>query len=290
MRALGLSLVTTLALVSGCGGGFSNEAPTQTTGPATFAHYVALGDGFASAPYLGRDTSSNGCLRSAANYPAQVAKSLKVGTITDVTCVGAITKDLTSTSTAPRSKKKLAAQLDAVNQDTDLVTIGIGIEDSGLLANMFHICSAEPCGTDVLAPVLSKQLDAYGAAIASAVRTVQDVAPNATIVVVGYPQIMPVSGLCGALPKITDTQLGYAANIFGKVNAFLQSAAFQTGTSFIDVAAMSRDKTACSKDAWVSGSKTTLGKAQAFHPVQAEQDAVAAAIIDQVRIVSSPRQ
>lgn len=287
---LGLSLITALALVSGCGGGFNNAAPPRSTGPVTFSHYVALGDGFAAAPYLGRDTSGNGCLRSAANYPVQVARALKVGAITDVTCTGATTKDLTSTSTPPRSSKKLAPQLDAVNQDTDLVTIGIGIEDGGLLNDMFHICSAEPCGNDVLFPVLAKQLDAYGAAIASAVRTVQDVAPNATIVIVGYPQIMPTSGLCRALPNITETQLGYSSKVFALLNDFLRSAAFQTGASFIDVAGMSRDKTACAKDAWVSGSKTTLGKTQAFHPVKAEQDAVAKAIVDQVRIVSASQQ
>lgn len=285
-RALAVSVAAALTLISGCGGGFNGTTPEPSAGPATFTHYVALGDGFASAPYLGRDTSGSGCLRSANNYPAQVARALKVSTITDVSCVGATTKDLTSPSTPPGSKKKLAAQLDAVDRDTDLVTIGIGIEDNGLLHDMFHICNAEPCGTDALFPVLSKQLDAYGDSIASAVRTIQDVAPNATIVIVGYPQLMPASGLCSALPAITETQLGYASNVFAKFNAFLRSAAFQTGAAYIDVAALSRDKTACAKDAWVSGSKTVVGKARAFHPVKAEQDAVAQAIINQLRISS----
>lgn len=288
--ALGLSLVMALALVSGCGGGFNNTAPERSTGAAHYSHYVALGDGFASAPYVGRDASGNGCLRSADNYPAQVARGLKVSTITDVTCVGATTKDLTGISNPPRSKKKLAPQLDAITEQTDLVTIGIGIEDSGLLRNMFHICGAEPCGSDVLYPVLSKQLNAYGEAIASAVRTIKDVAPRATVVVVGYPQIMPVTGLCGALPDITENQLVFAFKILDLLNRFLESAALQTGSSYIDVAELSRDKTVCSTDPWISGSKTTVGKTQAFHPVRAEQDAVAKAIVDQVGDVSWSQQ
>lgn len=283
-------LLAALSLLSACGGGFNGQASQRSSGPVSFAHYVALGDGFAAAPYLGRDTSGNGCLRSPNNYPAQVARSLKVGTITDVTCVGATTKDLTSTSTPPRSAKKLAAQLDAVHQDTDLVTIGIGIEDNNLLQGMFHICSAEPCGSQTLFPVLSKQLDAYGAEIAAAIRTIQDVAANPTIVIVGYPQLMPAAGLCSALPAITELQLGYSSKILDLVNSFLRSAAGQTGASYIDVASLSRDKTACSKTPWVSGAKTVAGRSRAFHPVQAEQDAVARAILDQVRIVSQSRQ
>lgn len=285
--ATNLALVTSLALASGCGaGGFDNTVPERSTGPATYESYVALGDGFASAPYLGRDVSGTGCLRSSESYPSQVARALNVGTVTDVTCVGATTKDLTSLSSPPGSKKKLAPQLDAVTKDTDLVTIGIGIEDNGLLQDMFRVCQAEPCGTDVLGPPLAKQLDSFGSAISSTVRTIQDVAPNARIVVVGYPQLMPQTGLCKALPPISDKQLEVAYGILGQLNEFLRAAAFQTGSDYIDVADLSDDRTACSTEPWVNGFRTTPGKAEAFHPVAAEQKAVAEAIVDQVRISS----
>lgn len=288
--AVAATLLSTLALLSGCGGGFNTSAPERTVGPVSFANYVALGDGFAAGPYLGKDVSGTGCRRSADNYPAQVARALDVATVTDVTCVGATTKDLTATSNPPASSKKLAPQLDAVTKDTDLVTIGIGIEDNGLLRNMFHICAAEPCGDDVLAPTLTDQLDAYGTAISSAVRTILDVAPAATIVVVGYPQLMGPQGLCPALPAISDLQLQYAYKIFEKLNNFLRAAAYQTGASYIDVADLSSNHTACSDEPWVNGSKTEKGKVQAFHPKAVEQKAVADAIAAQVRIVSESRQ
>ncbi|MCX6396581.1 MAG: SGNH/GDSL hydrolase family protein [Propionibacteriales bacterium] len=286
LRALTLAL-TSLALASGCGGGFDNSAPEKPSGPATFARYVALGDGFASGPYLGKDSSGNGCLRSADNYPAQVARTLKVAQVTDVTCVAATTASLTSPSRAPGSKTRLAPQLDAVTKDTDLVTIGIGIEDDGLLQKMFHICEALPCGSDVVATDLAKQLDSYGVAISSAVRTIQDIAPTATIVVVGYPRIMPSSGLCKALPAVSETQLGYASKILDQVNTLLRAAAFQTGSQYVDVAELSQDRTACAQDPWVSGSTTKKGLRQGFHPVAAEQQAVAAAVADQIRLASS---
>ena len=274
-------------LLAGCGaGGFDQSAPERPTGPTTFKNYVAIGDGFAAAPYLGADVSKTDCLRSATNYPSQVARALQVATVTDVTCTGATTADLTATSSPPGSKRKLAPQLDAVTKDTDLVSIGVGIEDNGLLQNMFRVCQAEPCGTQVLGPPLARQIDAYGASIATIVRTIQDVAPNATILVVGYPQIMPKEGRCDALPPSTEKQLSVAYSVLGQVNGFLRSAAFQTGASYIDVAEISDDHTACSAEPWVSGATTKKGTSQALHPVAAEQQAVAQAIVDQVRILS----
>lgn len=291
VRLAAVLVTSLLTLTSGCGGGFDNKVAERSAGPKTFANYVALGDGFASGPYLGPDVSGTGCLRSAENYPAQVARTLDVATVTDVTCSGATTKSLTSTSNAPNSRKKLAPQLDAVTKDTDLVTIGIGIEDNGLLQNMFRVCPANPCNpNDVLYPGMADQLDAYASAIASAVRTIQDIAPTATIVIVGYPQLMPQSGVCRALPPMSDDQLTIAFGVLGQLNNFLRAAAFQTGASFIDVAKLSADKTACSADPWVNSSLEKKGRARAFHPVGAEQDAVAAAVADQVQIVSSQRR
>lgn len=286
-RAGALALAASVVLVAGCGtGGFDQSAPERTTGTKTFTNYVAIGDGFAAGPYLGDDVSATDCLRSATNYPAQVARALKVATVTDVTCTGATTADLTAISTPPGSKRKLSPQLDAVTKDTDLVTIGIGIEDNGLLQNMFHVCQAEPCGTQVLGPTLARQIDAYGASIATIVRTIQDVAPNATIMVVGYPQIMPKEGRCDALPPSSEKQSTVAYSILGQVNGFLRSAAFQTGASYIDVAELTNDHTACSDEPWVSGATTKKGTSQGLHPVAAEQKAVADAIAAEVRILS----
>lgn len=280
--ALALAALTVL---TACGsGGFAGPAPTPT--PKKIENYVALGDGFSSAPYLGPDTSGTGCRRSGENYPAQVAREISAVTLTDVTCVGATTQNLTTKDSPPDAKRKLAAQLDAVTQDTDLVTIGIGIEDKGLLQNMFRICESEPCGDDVLAPPMYKQLDTYGAAFTAAIRTIQDISPTALVVVVGYPQLMPARGTCSALPPMSDTQLGYASLVLTKLNTLMRAATQQTGAKFVDVAELSKDHTACSDDPWVNGYKTTKGTKQGFGPVAAEQEAVAQAVLDQIRIAT----
>ena len=76
-RTRGPLLAGALALVlAACGGGgFSGGAPTaEPTEP--IRSYVALGDGFAAAPYVGKMDRDRGCLRSRNNYAAQVARRL----------------------------------------------------------------------------------------------------------------------------------------------------------------------------------------------------------------------
>lgn len=284
LRVVGLTLlIALLVAVSGCGaGGFGNADPVA---PDTSVHsYVALGDGFAAAPYAGA-TADAGCVRSRDNYPAQVAKALKITTFTDVTCTGVGSKALTERSTAPSTRRPERAQFDAVTAKTELITVGIGIEDGTLLSDAFRICMALPCGPGVVpAKAVLDQLAELDSTLTADIRTLQDRAPKAYIVVVGYPQIVPATGRCAKLPRMTDAQLSGAYQVLGALNDHLRSAARQTGSAFVDVAAISGDHTACSAEPWVNGVVGKKAKAFSFHPLAAEQRAVAAAIADQVRL------
>jgi hypothetical protein len=276
-----LPLVATLALLAGCGaGGFGNKNPADLN--SSVSNYVALGDGFAAGPYLGKTTDAN-CLRSADNYPVQVAKALGVNKVTDVSCTGATTRSLTDKYKATATRKTLRPQLDAVTRDTDLITLGIGIEDRSLLTDMFRICLALPCGTDVSPKPIITQLDLYGQNLTAAVRILQDKAPQAYIVLVGYPSIVPNGNSCSKLPPITTAQLDAANLTLDKVNSTIRSAAQQTGATYVDIAGLSANHSVCSDEPWVSGSTTKKGKSRAYHPLAAEQKAVAAAIAAQVK-------
>ncbi|HET6154330.1 MAG TPA: SGNH/GDSL hydrolase family protein [Marmoricola sp.] len=273
LLALGLA-------ASGCGGGFGSKQPAETVTPLT--SYVALGDGFTAAPYVGGTTEKT-CLRSSDNYPAQVAKALGLTDFKDESCSGATIKSLTSSSKGADGTTKLSAQVDAVTSTTSLVTLSVGIENDNVLHSMFHVCTATPCGTDVLAKPLLSKLTAAGTAITDAVRSVQDKAPNAYIVVVGYPLVMPATGLCAALPRISDDQLTAANAIYQIINGNLRSAAQQVGAAYIDAATLSSGHTPCDNVPWVHGA-TVSGKDKPFYPLAAEQKAVADAITQQVKI------
>jgi hypothetical protein len=58
--------------------------------------YVALGDSYTAGPVIPvQQTNPTGCLRSDHNYPHLVATSIKGALLTDVSCSGAKTDDMT---------------------------------------------------------------------------------------------------------------------------------------------------------------------------------------------------
>ena len=279
-RAAGLALVAVLALLlSGCGGFGSKEPKTLDT---AIKSYVALGDGFAAAPYAGNTTSKDGCLRAELDYPQQVATALGVTDFKDVSCVGATTKAITDSYRPPGAKRSVKAQLDAVSRDTDLVTITVGLSDGNLLNSLFRICTATPCGNQVLAKDVVDQLNRIATALPATIRAVVTKAPQAYVVVVGYPELMPFENGCKKLPTMNDDQWSYANLAWDRFTTTVGSAARQAGAAFVDVQRLSADHPPCSKEPWVHGATAVKGKSLAYHPTPAEQQVVGTAVVQQV--------
>ncbi|MGY2876038.1 hypothetical protein ACVW00_003228 [Marmoricola sp. URHA0025 HA25] len=270
------ALVVALAgVLAGCGGGFSSAPPSPSG--ETIRSYVALGDGFTAAPDGGGTAGDEGCQRSDTNYPAQLAEQLHVASFTDVSCVGATTASLTTTTRAASGGDTAPPQLDTVGHDTGLVTIGMGIEDRDLLSHVFEVCMAAPCGSKVQAQTVLDDIGAMGESLTAAVREVQDKASDAYIVLVGYPRISPDEASCDALPRLDPTALEVANRLLEEINREIRVAARATGAGFLDVARLSTGHELCSADPWVE----TTGARSApleVRPVAAEQTAVAKAL------------
>lgn len=272
-RAFGPVLVLALAgLLAGCGGGFSSAPPPPDN---TIKTYVALGDGFTAAPYTGKTVGDDGCLRSDVDYPTLLAAKLKVDKVKDVSCTGATTAAISGQTKPPGTKDSVKAQLDAVTSDTDLVTMGFGIEDRDLLHDMFNICTAVPCGDKASPQSILADVGSMSDTLTASVRAIQDRAPNATIVLVGYPTITPQSGDCDALPKLDQVGLDSANLVLQSINHAIRDAARETGAAFFDVTSISAGHELCSGEPWVSGKKSEKDKSVAYHPLAAEQRAVA---------------
>ena len=282
-RAAGLLTALSLAvLLTACGrGGFGSEPPPTPDRP--IRSYVALGDTFTAAPGVGTTTDADGCKRSDANYPALLAQSLGLDRVEDVSCAGATTTSLTDRVRPARHAPEVPPQLDAVDRDTDLVTIGIGLADRDLLANAFRVCAAVPCGDKVTAETVLGAVDEAFRALAAAVREVQDRAPDAYVVLVGYPQITPDSGSCDALPKVDDVHLRAANLLLENVDHQIRSVARQTGAAYADVTTPSLGHELCSDDPWVTGGPVGRHGALSYRPVAAEQAAVADIIAELVK-------
>jgi hypothetical protein len=277
-RGLGtlVGVLAAAAAISGCGaGGFGSDQPAEAD--RTIRSYVAIGDGFTAAPYTGTTVSDDGCLRSDVNYPALLAEELDISNVSDVSCTGATTSAITSESKPGKGKPPVQPQLDAIDEDTDLVTIGMGLEDRGLLRSVFRICTALPC-TDKVAPqTILSDVDGMATSLRSAVRTIQDEAPAAYIVFIAD------EGSCRALPDLDQSGLDATRVVVDGINRKIRSVARETGVGYLDVARLSAGHELCSDEPWFEGRKGARGRAVAYHPVAAEQRAVAAELATLVK-------
>lgn len=278
MRPAASLLAALLAsvLLAGCGG-FGSSVPEELP-PRAIKKYVAIGDGFTAAPYVGTMDRARGCLRSKRNYPALVAERLGAA-LTDVSCTGATSASALNGGPAPVGKAILASQLDAVTTDTDLVTVSVGISDNDLLVRNFFVCVELPCTNRIGAQQLSNEIDAVGNNVDTIVRQIQIRAPKAFIVVVGYPQITSPTKTCRGVPSMTAQELAGVDALFTAINRKLQNAALTTGNQYADLAAVSKEHDMCATDPWVRGTDPKEGERAALHPLAPEQQAAAEAVL-----------
>lgn len=203
--------------------------------------YVALGDSAAAGPLIPNpDLSAPGCIRSTANYPKLVARDLGVP-ITDVTCSGADTVDMTNPQETDLGT--VPPQFDALTPDTTLVTLQIGGNDAGLtgLAQSCLNLLPEPFGTSCAKKNTSGGHDVYGervAAVGPKVAAVLDQihtrAPAARVLVVGYTFYIRAGG-CYPSVQLWGRDATYIQAKVDQLNGVLATEAAAHGASYVDI-------------------------------------------------------
>lgn len=289
-----LPAVALTVLLTACSDG--TAAPVDEPAPATgdrpraerpapdlpTLRYVALGDSYTSAP--GLPGSSLPCLRSEENYPALVAEGLADRfdvRLDDRSCVGADTSSLGGAQELGAGR--IPPQLDAVDRRTDLVTLSLGGNDDGFFVRLLTGCldlgggGTAPCTADALTGGLTE----VGQRLVDAVADVRRRAPDARVLLVGYPQLVPDAGDCAELPA-ADAALAVAGEANRALSATLAGAAATAGVPYVDVAHASQGHELCSDEPWVSGTGSDPSGAIPFHPLPAEQEAVARLVLRRV--------
>jgi lysophospholipase L1-like esterase len=212
--------------------------------------YVALGDSYSAASgVLPPDLSAPlPCLRSTRNYPHAIAARTGAQ-LTDVTCGAAETSHFFDSQ-----YPGVAPQLEALKKDTQLVTMTIGGNDSGVFINAILSCGAagllslgqgSPCK------------DAYGSSFEDTIRTttypalvqaltaVRAKAPAAKVAILGYPWIMPASGSCFTRMPVAKGDVPYVRGIQATLNDAVRRAAAATGSTYVNMNAASEGHDAC---------------------------------------------
>jgi lysophospholipase L1-like esterase len=274
--------------LSGTGVASAATVPAErVSGLPTGSAYVALGDSYAAGYGLSHATRQpvRACGQTADDYPHRIAKRLGLK-LTDVTCAGATTADVTNRS----QFRGAAPQVSALGRSTRLVTLTIGGNDSDLFstaASCLALTSSGPVFSGKNAPSCRSRLVEHGvdslrqkidgqtaAGIGRAIAAVQRHAPNARIVVVGYPAIFPnaahtpkhgcfrsafdAASIAGVFPTnsfpFTRTDVKYLNGVQRDLDRVTARAADRAGVQYVSTFRATESRSACStKDALVSG-------------------------------------
>lgn len=239
----------------------SAGAASAATGP-----YVSLGDSYTSAPLVPSPTGNPIlCGRSTNNYPSDVARAIAPRSFTDVSCGSATTDDMTQ----PQDLYNLQTnppQFNALSASDSLVTEGIGGNDAGLIGVAEECAQLDafsptgtPCKNHYTAggsdPNVAR-INATGPKVAAALQGIHQRAPQAKVLLVGYPDGLPVNGSsCWPLVPITAGDVTYFNSLEQQLNQVLAQEAAANNAIYVDTFSSSIGHDACKAPgvAWVNG-------------------------------------
>lgn len=270
----------------------SPTSPASPSGTGRYASYVALGDSYTAAPLVPVTDTTSGCLRSSHNYPSLVAAALPGTQLTDVSCSGATSTSMVGVQQTGNQVQ--APQFDALDEGTDLVTVGIGGNDFNLFGTLVGTCSqlrstdptGSPCRDKLTAggaDPLATDLDQIQQHITAIVKGIRDRSPHAEVVVVGYPQIVPAHGTCPQLLPLATGDYAYARSINKGLADALKKGAAAAKADYVDLFRATAGHDICADDPWINGAQTDPQRALAFHPFAAEQEKAAALVLAQLK-------
>jgi hypothetical protein len=245
--------------------------------------YVSLGDSYTSGPFIlpPAPGAPLECLQSARDYSHLTASALALS-LKDVSCSGATTENITTTS----QYSDQPPQLDALSSSTQVVSVGIGGNDKGLFLNTLITCGAEdlvfPFGTPCKATYghkLAEEIAEDGPVVGAMLHQVHVLSPSAKVFVVGYPDILPQSGNCWPTVPLTTGDVAYLNGVEQELNAMLNSEAGSNSATYVNTYTPSIGHDAC-KSLSVRYVEPVLPESDAFsvHPNERGMEADASEV------------
>ena len=236
-------------------------AASLATVPAQAADktkYIALGDSYAAGQGAGPYQDSL-CYRSENTYSELAADTKAIKLVRNAACSGNTTQDVVN------------SQLRRLNKSTELVTITAG-GNNLKVGDIFTKCGAALAYPTATTVQLCDEASAYAAAklgsgelaaeVASMIKSVQAAAPNAKIVVTGYPSLYDPVPLDATNP--TSVFINKATALAYELNKSIAGAAGYTQVQFVDVAGVFAGHGINSAHPWINGADA--GISDGFHP------------------------
>jgi lysophospholipase L1-like esterase len=243
--------------LAGLGTGCALETLDSHQQSLVGSNYVAQGDSYASGTGT-REYYDAGCQRSIHSYAKQLAAQQGLN-LSHVACSGARIPDVR------------ANQLGALSAATNLVTISIGGNDAGFSSVITQCAKPFPftCTGDItnarnfINNTLPGQLDALYTDIKAR-------APNAHVIVVGYPRLFngQECNLGARISPDEQSALNGVADLLATKTSALAAA---HGFDFVDPRTPFNTHRICDNVEWVNGLSNPIG--ESYHPNQLGHDA-----------------
>jgi GDSL-like Lipase/Acylhydrolase family len=225
---------------------------------ASAATYTALGDSYAAGPLIpNQSLNPLGCLRSDHNY-AHLAAAAKGLTLTDVSCSGAKTNDMTETQNVEPGPNP--PQFNGLNAGTNIVSVTIGGNDIGFTEIIESCITYNPFSTpckDKYDPggkdQLAERIANVAPKVAAVLQGIHARSPSARVFVVNYPDILPSGSGCWPTIPLSFGDVPYLHATEERLNAMLATAAANNGATLVDWYTPSIGHDACkgSSTRWV---------------------------------------
>jgi hypothetical protein len=267
--------------------------PSGSAGAADQYEWAALGDSYTAGGFVGEpqpalgDASRDGCDRTTSAYPGLVEQELaefppgKHVRLTNVSCGNATIDNIATAKQTPISPVEPPAggwtavdpqiQRAKLSDQTDIVTIGVGgnsLPFGGMLLKCLELGASgnscrdhytnPPAGEESIQDKLARVQDTYIEMLAN----VHQAAPNAKVITVGYPAVLPAHG--SDCNRASLTQLGpinhadidwLRDDVLKPLNSTIQRTTSFFGDRYVDVYSSSVGHDACqpADTKWVEG-------------------------------------
>ena len=215
--------------------------------------YVALGDSYSSGVGTGAyiDDGSS-CQRSVHAYPSLIAAATGYA-LNFRACSGASVADVTS------------SQLSALSAGTTKVSISVGGNDAGF-SDVLTECALPAWSSDCAGAVQNSQNyinNTLPGSLSALYASIRSAAPNARVVVVGYPRIFNGED-CNAFTWFSpddEARLNASADL---INSRLSEAASAKGFDFVNPVNAFIGHAVCDNPEWLNGLSNPVS--ESFHP------------------------
>lgn len=248
----GVATMVTLALTTIAAPSSPAATPRQV--------YVAMGDSYSAGPLIPPQTDPITCVRSGNDYPGLVSRQLGVAVFRDVTCSSASTVDFSHPQPANIPGGPPAPpQYQSLSSDTTLVTVGIGGNDIGLVGLALSCLNfaPPPIGHSCQAAngtTYQHRIDAFAATYGQVVDTIRAKAPDAKILLVGYPTTIKDGG-CFPYQPILGNDATYLQGLIDRLNQQMSAQAAAHGATYVNIrtSSISHDSCQLPGTRWVEG-------------------------------------